>query len=335
MTALAPSPLPDGHAPPIPAVSTEPSGAPAFRDQPTRRQLPDGHRWLFQHGPIDLILQAWGEPAALDHAYDAAWTCFQTILPALCADLHNLRAPITAGDPGLSAQPSHPVAQRMRIAGQRHASRFFVTPMAAVAGAVADHVLNRMTACAALDRAYVNNGGDIAVHLAPGQSLMGGIVGDDRLPALAAFSTLHADHPARGLATSGWRGRSHSMGIADAVTVLAKDAAAADVAATLIANAVTCDAPNIQRAPAATLHPDSDLGDRLVTIDVGALSPSAIDEALTQGLRVATQMQMAGLIDGALLLLAGENRSTLAPANHQIACTMVPPTIDPQKGLCV
>ena len=39
----------------------------------------------------------------------------------------------------------------------------FVTPMAAVAGAVADELLAEMTAAAELERAFVNDGGDIAV----------------------------------------------------------------------------------------------------------------------------------------------------------------------------
>jgi ApbE superfamily uncharacterized protein (UPF0280 family) len=67
------------------------------------------------------------------------------------------------------------------------------------------------------------------------------------------------------VATSGWRckgkgGRSFSFGIADAVTVLAGSAAAADAAATVIANAV--DLPGhgaITRRPASAIDPDSDL----------------------------------------------------------------------------
>ena len=65
----------------------------------------------------------------------------------------------------------------------------------------------------------------------------------------------------RGIATSGWRGRSFSLGIADAVTVLADRAAAADAAATIIANAVDLPGhPAIVRVPACELAPDSDLG---------------------------------------------------------------------------
>ena len=61
----------------------------------------------------------------------------------------------------------------------------------------------------------------------------------------------------RGIATSGWRGRSFSLGIADAVTVLAATAAEADAAATVIANAVDLPGhPAIDtRAGAASSRP--------------------------------------------------------------------------------
>ena len=100
----------------------------------------------------------------------------------------------------------------------------FITPMAAVAGSVADEMLAAMLAGRRLDKAYVNNGGDIAIHLAPGTTH------DARrspAPATALPTALliRADDPVRGIATSGWRGRSFSLGIADAVTVLAATAA--------------------------------------------------------------------------------------------------------------
>ena len=67
--------------------------------------------------------------------------------------------------------------------------------------------------------------------------------------------------PARGIATSGRHGRSFSLGIADAVTVLARTASQADAAATVIANAVDLPGhPAIVRCPAQDLQPDSDLG---------------------------------------------------------------------------
>ena len=162
----------------------------------------------------------------------------------------------------------------------------FLTPMAAVAGSVADEIIAAMRAAADLDKAYVNNGGDIAVHLAPGNEMRAAIAGTGH--GLADRLAISAADPVRGIATSGWRGRSFSLGIADAVTVLAKDAAAADAAATLIANAV--DLPGhgaIIRQPANELSPDSDLGDRLVTTDVGPLTPIEIEDALGRGTSVA------------------------------------------------
>jgi hypothetical protein len=118
---------------------------------------------------------------------------------------------------------------------------------------------------------------------------------------------IHADNTTRGVATSGRLGRSFSLGIADAVTVLARTASQADAGATIIANAV--DLPGhlaIVRVPAHDLQPDSDLGARLVTRDVGELCDSEIDDALESGAACARKWLAAGLIDGAALRLHGE-----------------------------
>jgi uncharacterized protein len=114
----------------------------------------------------------------------------------------------------------------------------------------------------------------------------------------------------RGIATSGWRGRSLSLGIADAVTVLARTAAMADAAATMIANAVDVDAPGVHRRPAHEVQCESDLGWRLVTVAVPPLPAKAVDQALTAGLRAAEGFKARGLIEGAALFLQGESRVT-------------------------
>jgi ApbE superfamily uncharacterized protein (UPF0280 family) len=186
--------------------------------------------------------------------------------------------------------------------------------MAAVAGAVADHVLAAMLARRDLAKAYVNDGGDIAFHLSSGEKLTCGMVGNLRAPALDGTVTLTADMPVRGIATSGAAtkgsgGRSFSLGIADAVTVLADNAAAADAAATMIANAV--DLPGhraIRRVPASEIDPDSDLGDRPVTLQVGRLFESDIRAALQAGMAKAETLRQAGLIYGAVLLLRGHHK---------------------------
>lgn len=277
--------------------------APAIGMGPAARML-DATRLHLQHGPIDLIIEAWG-PDRLQ-ALRQAEARFQTVLTGLVAELAGLRLPLR--NPIRAAQGRaeqvpflDPTARRMAAAVAPFET--FITPMAAVAGSVADEVLAAMTAGTRLDKAYVNNGGDIAFYLGEGASLTAAIHdGRD-----AGRVRLDRDQPARGLATSGWRGRSHSLGIANAVTVVARSAAMADAAATLIANAV--DLPGhaaISREPARALAPDSDLGERQVTVGVGALRPAEIAAALDAGCRVATGFRRRGLIDAAALFLGGQ-----------------------------
>lgn len=269
-------------------------------------------RLHLQDGPIDVVIMADGDTAAVDAAFDAATRRFGTILDELCAELPLLRSPVAPA----ARWPRGTIARRMRAAVQPLARWGFITPMAAVAGAVAEAVRDAMVEAAPLARAAVNNGGDIALHLAPRQSLRIGMVarpdlaGID-LTGIDLFGSLTIRHgdAVRGLATSGRHGRSFSLGIADAVTVLAATAAEADAAATVIANAV--DLPGhtgILRRPACMLQPDSDLGDIPVTRGVPALNTDAIDEALSAGLIRAEQLLARGLILGAALHLQGRTR---------------------------
>lgn len=263
-----------------------------------------GERLHLSHGPIDVVLHAWGSPAAVRAAEEAAIALFPTILPGLVAELPALRRPM-----GQAPRVTHPVARRM-VAACTPFAPIFLTPMAAVAGAVADALLAEMLAAAPLSRAYVNDGGDIAVHVAPGEVLAIGLAADPRHLALDGALRVTAGSGIGGVATSGRHGRSFSLGIADAVTVLARDAATADAAATLIANAVDCDSPAIRRVPAIALDPDSDLGERLVTVDVGTLSDAETADALAAGLARAEAFRAAGHIRGAALRLGGAVRAT-------------------------
>ncbi len=156
-----------------------------------------------------------------------------------------------------------------------------------------------------LARAYVNNGGDIALWLAEGQALVAAVAGIDGPGRVR----IRAQDPVRGIATSGWRGRSLSLGIADAVTVLARDAAAADAAATMIANAVDLPGhPGIRRLPATAVRAESDLGERLVTVAVPALAAADVAAALERGAVYAEGLLARGSIAGAALFLQGRAR---------------------------
>lgn len=284
--------------------------------QAQRRPLADG-RWHFGHGPIDLVIAADGEPGAVRTAHAAAWARFQGLLAELVAELPVLRQPV---DPAHGQPLRGPVARRMwaACAPLVDAAQGFLTPMAAVAGAVADAVIEAYRQ-PGVTRAAVNNGGDIALHLTPGTQWRIGLWADladfdateaarsaaGTLAVDGAF-TLAAAQPARGVATSGWRGRSFSRGIADSVTVLAATAAEADAAATVIANAVNLDDARIERRPAAELKDDSDLGDLLVTVAVPPLPPEAVRAALAAGRAMAQRLWREGRLTDAALTCQGQ-----------------------------
>lgn len=255
--------------------------------------LPGGRLHL-QHGPIDIVAEAFGEASAVRAGYARAATRFATVLSELVAELPALRSD-GAGAEGAIARSMTAAVAPFRPA--------FITPMAAVAGAVAEHVLAALLG-PGITRAYANNGGDIAVWLDRDESLTCALAvtgGMDRV-------TVRGHDPVRGIATSGWRGRSFSLGVADAVTVLARTAAMADAAATMIANAVDLDHPGVRRRPARELQLDSDLGDRLVTVDVPALSAHDRARALDAGLAAAEAFRARGLVEGVALFLQGESR---------------------------
>mgnify|MGYP001187093651 CR=1 FL=1 len=292
-------------------------------------QMPGGAvaNWIdqrlhLQHGPIDLIISADGATDVVMNAFARAADAFNDLLVTLVEELPILRAPANAS---LLPDLEGPVAKRMDEAIRPHLHRYesgdFITPMAAVAGSVADYILYAMGG--GLDRAIVNNGGDIALHLSEGAFLNIGIA-DDRDVYFSDFTQkasgklgrnmplkgqvrLGHDDKIGGVATSGWRGRSHSFGIADSVTVLAKTAADADVAATLIANAISVSSPAILRQPANKLAPDSDLQDRQVTVAVSPLTDDEIYRALAAGSSVAAAMHEDGQIAAVYARLQGRS----------------------------
>ncbi len=276
-----------------------------------RKRLPDG-RWHLQHGPIDIVIGANGNPKSVDAAHEHAWLRFRGILGELVEELALLQLPVQG-----NCLLRGPVARRMWQACQPYQNAF-ITPMAAVAGSVAQELIASYDRDG-VTRAWVNNGGDIALHLAPGQSVRIGLYADiARLDSQELQAGIRTDGafevssplPVRGVATSGWRGRSFSMGIADSVTVLARTAAEADAAATVIANAVDVPDARILRRPACELKDNSDLGGLPVTVDVPPLAPALVQQALEAGLWRAQALRAAGLIWSAALVCQNQVAST-------------------------
>jgi ApbE superfamily uncharacterized protein (UPF0280 family) len=286
-----------------------------MRDPALIRMLPDGRRLHLHDGPIDVIVEADGNPQAISAACESAARRFVSILDELCSELPLLRSRVQRN----SQSPRGPVAQRMFAAVEPYCEQCFITPMAAVAGAVAETILESMLGAASLDRAYVNNGGDIALHLADRQSYKIGMVERPDCPSLFGSLEISSADPVRGIATSGWRGRSFSLGIADAVTVLADSAPSADAAATVIGNAVNLPGhPCIKRVPAREISPDSDLGDLRVTRGVESLSDSEIFAALDSGFRVAETLRARGLIHSSAFCLQSHTR-VVSPVLAQVS----------------
>jgi ApbE superfamily uncharacterized protein (UPF0280 family) len=264
---------------------------------------------------MDIVIGAEGEAAAVRQAHDEAWRRFRPLLGELVSELALLRTPIASTSEPCPLAGS--VARRMWHACHPYRN-LFITPMAAVAGAVAQELV-AVYRRDGVTRAWINNGGDIALHLALGHSVHIGLYADlarlDRRQALDGIDIdgrfeVTAAMPVRGVATSGWRGRSFSLGIADSVTVLADTAARADAAATVIANAVDADDPRIVRRPACELKDDSDLGAIPVTVDVPALDGATVDAALRRGATRARELQAAGLIVAAVLSCQGRYLAT-------------------------
>jgi len=264
--------------------------------------LPDG-RIHFSHGPIDIVLQVDATVStSSERAIKIAWNRFQSVLEELCSELPLLRSPENAK----WARLQGPIAKRMAVAVSNFDA--FITPMAAVAGAIADELRDLICTEAQIRRAIVNNGGDVSLYLAQGFECQIGLVSNPDAGLAGGTLRISTDDDIQGIATSGWRGRSHSLGIADAVTVTAADCAIADAAATIIANTIDLPGhPGVRRSPASQLSPDSDLGDLLVTTGVQQFSAAEAKTALSRGRSFASKLVTRGVIQSAAMFLCEES----------------------------
>jgi len=267
------------------------------------------------HGPIDIIAHVDGPEEIRNDLYECAKKRFSTVLEELVSELDLLKLPWSE----VHREPKGRIARKMFNAVR--GSRAFITPMAAVAGAVAEEILETMLNQAKSEvsylekirRMYVNNGGDISFWLNYGSAFTIGVVDNPQRPEMNTKVCLPYESPVRGLATSGWRGRSQSLGIADTVTVLASSSACADAAATLIANSVNIEHPGIIRKPACDVKDDSDLGMHPVTVKVPFLHQKEVSQALQNGAESAKALIRKNKIQSAYLSM---QKQTLVIENN-------------------
>ena len=249
------------------------------------------NRLFLNHGPIDIVLEAFGKDKPL--AYEKAKNYFSTLLNELVLDMDLLKKEVVP-----HRTFNNKISQSMQNATEKFYPDF-ITPMAAVAGSVADNILKILIKDSKLEKAYVNNGGDVSFYLTENQTVKSSLAS---IPNIIA--EINYKDKSRGIATSGWRGRSFSLGIADSVTVLADNAAMADAAATMIANSVNIKShPLIIKKPAVEIYEDSDLKNLMVTVEVGDLKQSEIEDALKNGNEVGKKYLENGLINSALIEL--------------------------------
>lgn len=179
-------------------------------------------------------------------------------------------------DASLLSGPARVMADAVLATGDA-----YLTPMAAVAGTIADAAADHLYARGA-QKVYANNGGDVAIRLAEGQSISVGVCFDLERGEVGRTVRIGPELEIGGVATSGLGGRSLTTGIASGVTVFSRRCANADATATLLADRSFIDVPAVRRTRASEIDPDSDIADLDVVIGVGPLTEAERRRALGQ-----------------------------------------------------
>ena len=249
--------------------------------------LPDG-RVFVDYGPTSMVITARRAGAPCPELAEAAFPLIQSSLEEIAQALPVLRQYPRDGD--FSALEGLPrvMAEAVLATGEET-----LTPMAAVAGTVADAVADWIFARGA-DLVAVNNGGDVALRLGEGQQLRMGILPDLDGGGISRVITLRAEDGIGGVCTSGLGGRSLTRGVASAVTVFSRRCALADACATHIANCSYIDSPRVHVCPAGELEPESDIAGLTVVSAVEPLTEAEKARAAAQAMAEAARQYQRG-----------------------------------------
>ncbi|MCX8021755.1 MAG: hypothetical protein N2745_03185 [Syntrophorhabdaceae bacterium] len=184
-----------------------------------------------------------------------------------------------------------------------------LTPMAAVAGAVADGLKERLKEDG-IDFIAINNGGDISIFNGSKKAIRVGLIEIKRgnpspfILKIEGFKDV-------GIATSGFGGKSFTLGLADMATVIAKTGAIADAAATFICNMTNVGSTRVLRKRAIEIDPITDIPDDFVTVEIGSLTDKEKEEALRNGLSWAERLKTYGVIYDAIIILDNSMVTTI------------------------
>ena len=259
---------------------------------------------MAQYGPMRLTIQAWGR-AGIDIALAMEAGRFSfSLLPRLVPARELFRRDIQPFE-NLPVQYNEPLFTKMtaavRLVGQKD-----LGPMATVAGVVAETVADYLWQAGAV-KVIVENGGDLALRLAEGQSAKVGVrLGLSAAEPAYALHLTGSQKTHWGVCSSGLGGRSLTRGIADTSLCVAESTTAADAAATALGNACFVDSPAVKQVSAECLRPDTDIAGLSVTASVGALSEEEIKLALDAAALYAEKLVADNIILGALVALRGQ-----------------------------
>ncbi len=258
---------------------------------------------LLEHGPVTMVLEArLGDKPRTDIVKRAAQRVI-TLFEELAGELETAKKAASLLENSLDRVHSR-VLRRMLGSVRRLGEPDF-TPMAAVAGSLADFAVEEMVQTGA-DYATANNGGDIAFHVPAAKKEFNiGIISDLSEGRITHRLGVGRESGIGGIATSGFGGRSLTRGIASAVTVMAETASLADAAATSVANACDADDPQVERCLAEDLDYDTDIRGLTVTRTIGKLRDESVRIALARGSNRAAELCGSGMIKGAVLFVSG------------------------------
>jgi len=255
----------------------------------------DGGRILAEYGPMRLVISAWvGKLPQREICVRAARESF-AYFERVAALKNELSIP-------LHRNPVHvrdPIAQAM-VDSVHEVGDKDLTPLAAVAGALADAVADFLFD-RGMTRVVVDNGGDIAVRIIGNEQVNVGIGTAARNGRISKSIVLDSSLSSWGIATSGLGGRSFTRGVASAVTILARTASLADAAATAVANASFVEDENVLQQPAEKIDPNTDIAGIPVTVKVGPLSEEKVEMAVFRASGKARSLEDQGVILGVVV----------------------------------
>jgi len=257
--------------------------------------------YYLDYGPMQMTISAFCRQQPLDQDIMEAVGYAKNLLAELASCIKVAKLP--AGT--IKRCPTSPAILAMMIDAVQRCPDPTLTPMAAVAGAIADCVAELLVQRGAT-KVIINNGGDIALRIAEGESVKVGIAPDLNNNSVSHFIEIDSTSKVRGIATSGLGGRGLTKGIASAAVILSENCRIADACATLVANHIFSPDPEIKQVRAEELDPDTDIYGHLVTAALGKLQPKTWQQALQNGLAQARKVLEQGLISGAILFVGGQ-----------------------------